>query len=130
VPVSVGIPEYDRITPTECTQKVTSAANFVRCEDAMKSKLKIERGSGNVFEDLGFSRGEAENLQLRAQLMSKIRAEARDMTQAQAAKRFGVSQPRINDLLRGKIEKFRLDALVNMLAPAGLRVEMRVKKAA
>ena len=52
------------------------------------------------------------------------------MTQAQAAKRFGVSQPRINDLLRGKIEKFSLDALVNMLAAAGLRVEMRVKKAA
>jgi predicted XRE-type DNA-binding protein len=52
------------------------------------------------------------------------------MTQAQAAKRFRVSQPRINDLLRGKIEKFSLDALVNMLAAAGLRVEMRVKKAA
>jgi predicted XRE-type DNA-binding protein len=96
----------------------------------MKSKLKIERGSGNVFEDLGFAPGEAENLQLRAQLMSKIRAEVRDTTQAQAAKRFGVSQPRINDLLRGKIEKFSLDALVNMLAAAGLRVEMRVKKAA
>lgn len=95
---------------------------------AMKSKLKIERG--NVFEDLGFSPGEAENLQLCAQLMSKIRAEVRDMTQAQAAKRFGVSQPRINDLLRGKIEKFSLDALVNMLAAAGLRVEMRVKKSA
>lgn len=58
---------------------------------AMKSKLKIERGSGNVFEDLGFSPGEAENLQLRAQFMSKIRAEVRDMTQAQAAKRFGVA---------------------------------------
>ena len=62
--------------------------------------------------------------------MSKIRAEVRDMTQAQAAKRFGVSQPRINDLLRGKIEKLSLDALVNMLAAAGLRVEMRVRKAA
>lgn len=59
-----------------------------------------------------------------------IRAEARDMTQAQAAKLFGVTQPRINDLLRGKIDKFSLDALVNMLAAAGLRVEMRVKKAA
>ena len=61
--------------------------------------------------------------------MSKIRAEVRDMTQAQAAKRFGVSQPRINDLLRGKIEKFSLDALVSMLAAPGLRVEMWVKKA-
>jgi predicted XRE-type DNA-binding protein len=96
----------------------------------MKSRVKIERGSGNVFEDVGFSPGEAENLQLRAQLMSKVRSEARDMTQAQAAKLFGVTQPRINDLLRGKIDKFSLDALVNMLAAAGLRVEMRVKKAA
>lgn len=96
----------------------------------MKSKVKVERGSGNVFEDLGFSPGEAENLQLRAQLMSKIRAEARDMTQAQAAKLFSVTQPRINDLLRGKIDKFSLDALVNLLAAAGLRVEMRVKKVA
>ena len=87
-------------------------------------------GSGNVFEDLGFSVGDAENLQLRAQLMSKIRTEARDMTQAQAAKLFGVTQPRINDLLRGKIDKFSLDALVNMLAAAGLRVEMRVRRAA
>jgi predicted XRE-type DNA-binding protein len=96
----------------------------------MKSRLKIARGSGNVFEDLGFSPGEAENLILRAQLMSKIRTVASDMTQAQAAKRFGVSQPRLNDVLRGKIDKFSLDALVNMLAAAGLRVELRVRKAA
>jgi predicted XRE-type DNA-binding protein len=96
----------------------------------MKRRLKMDRVSGNVFEDLGFSPGEAENLMLRAQLMSKIRTEARGMTQAQAAKRFGVSQPRLNDVLRGKIDKFSLDALVNMLAAAGLRVEMRVKKAA
>lgn len=71
----------------------------------MKVKLKIERGGGNVFEDLGFSPGEAENLQLRAQLMAKIRAELRDMTQAQAAKRFGVSQPRINDPAAGTNRK-------------------------
>ncbi|MBM0106478.1 XRE family transcriptional regulator [Steroidobacter sp. S1-65] len=96
----------------------------------MKSRVKTERGSGNVFEDLGFAPGEAENLQLRAQLMSRIREEAREITQAQAARLFGVTQPRINDLLRGKIDKFSLDALVNMLAAAGLRVEMRVKKVA
>lgn len=96
----------------------------------MKKRLRIERGSSDVFEDLGFSSGEAENLQLRAQLMSKIRAVARGMTQAEAAKRFGVTQPRLNDVLRGKIDKFSLDALVNMLAAAGMRVELRVKKAA
>lgn len=94
------------------------------------SRLKVKHGSGNVFEDLGFPPGEAANLLLRSQLMSKIRNVARGMTQAQAAKRFGVSQPRINDVLRGKIDKFSLDALVNMLATAGLRVELQVKKAA
>ena len=90
----------------------------------------MQRGSGNVFLDVGFASEEAENLLLRAQLMSEIRDVARGMTQAQAAKRFGVSQPRINDVLRGKIDKFSLDALVNMLSKAGMRVEMKVKKAA
>ena len=83
-----------------------------------------------VFLDIGFAPGEAENLLLRAQLMSRIRDAARDITQKEAAKRFGVTQPRLNDLLRGKIEKFSIDALVNMLAGAGMRVELRVKKAA
>jgi predicted XRE-type DNA-binding protein len=96
----------------------------------MSERLKVQRGSGNVFRDVGFAAEEAENLLLRAQLMSEIREVARGMTQAQSAKRFGVTQPRINDVLRGKIDKFSLDALVNMLAKAGMRVEMRVKKAA
>lgn len=52
------------------------------------------------------------------------------MAQREAAKRFGVSQPRLNDLLRGKIGKVSLDALVNMLGHAGMRVELRVKSAA
>ena len=96
----------------------------------MKARAKTQRGGGNVFRDLGFSQPEAENLLLRAQLMSEIRGAARGMTQSEAAKQFGVTQPRVNDLLRGKIDKFSLDALVNMLAKAGLRVEMKVKKAA
>jgi predicted XRE-type DNA-binding protein len=95
----------------------------------VKARVKIGRGSGNVFSDVGFPPAEAENLLLRAQLMSKIREVARGMTQAEAAKRFGVTQPRLNDVLRGKIEKFSLDALVNMLARAGLHVELRVKAA-
>lgn len=96
----------------------------------MKARAKTHRGSGNVFRDLGFPQPEAENLLLRAQLMSEIREVARGMTQSEAAKQFGVTQPRVNDLLRGKIDKFSLDALVNMLAKAGMRVELRVKKAA
>lgn len=90
----------------------------------------MERGSGNVFADIGFPPGEAQNLLLRAQLMVRIRKVAEGLTQAEAARRFGVTQPRINDLLRGKIEKFSLDALVNMLAKAGLRVALQVRKAA
>ena len=96
----------------------------------MKARAKAQRGSGNVFKDLGFAPPEAENLLLRAQLMSEIREAARGMTQSEAAKQFGVTQPRVNDLLRGKIDKFSLDALVNMLAKAGMRVELRVRKAA
>jgi predicted XRE-type DNA-binding protein len=96
----------------------------------MTEKLKFTRGSGNVFLDIGFAPGEAENLLLRAQLMSRVREAVRGMSQREAAKRFGVTQPRLNDLLRGKIDKFSLDALVNMLGHAGMRVEMKVRKAA
>ena len=96
----------------------------------MSGKLKITRGSGNVFLDVGFPPSEADNLMLRAQLMSRVRAAVRGMTQREAAKQFGVSQPRLNDLMRGKIGNFSLDALVNMLGHAGMRVELKVRKAA
>ena len=96
----------------------------------MSAKLKMTRGSGNVFQDMGFTPAEADNLMLRAQLMSRVRDAARGASQREACKRFGVTQPRLNDVLRGRIDKFSLDALVNMLGHAGLRVELRVKKAA
>ena len=96
----------------------------------MARKFKMERGSGNIFSDLGFPPEEAHNLLLRAELVLRIRQVAKGLTQAEAARRFGVTQPRINDLLRGKIDKFSLDALVNMLGKAGLRVEVQVRKAA
>ena len=98
----------------------------------MTGRVKITRGSGNVFRDLGFSADEAQNLYLRSQLMTRIEqfVERSGMTQTAAARALGVTQPRLNDLVRGKIDKFSLDALVNMLAHAGMRVEMRVKKAA
>ena len=96
----------------------------------MTGKLRRTRGSGNVFVDAGFAPDEADNLLLRAQLMSRIRGAARGLTQRDAAVLFGVSQPRLNDLMRGKIDKFSLDALVNMLGRAGMRVELKVRKAA
>jgi len=96
----------------------------------MTGRLKMERGSGNAFTDLGYPDSEAKNLLLRSQLMSEIRAVARGLTQSRAAKKFGVTQPRLNDLLRGKIDKFSLDALVIMLSNSSMDVELRVKKAA
>jgi predicted XRE-type DNA-binding protein len=71
-------------------------------------------------------------MKTRAELMIAVAEfiRAKRLTQAAAAKLFGVSQPRVSDLMRGKIELFSVDTLVNMLAVAGVRVELRLKKAA
>ena len=75
---------------------------------------------------------EAENMKLRSGLMRSLKdhIERTGLNQTEAAKLFGVTQPRISDLMRGKINVFALDALVNMAAAAGLHVEMRVVDAA
>ena len=98
----------------------------------MRRRIKIVRGSGNVFQDVGFPRDEAHNLLLRAELMMRVERFVKEhgLTQAAAAKALGVTQPRLNQLLKRKIELFSLDSLVKMLANAGLRVEMRVRRAA
>lgn len=98
----------------------------------MTEKLKMVRGSGNVFLDLGYSREDAQNLILRSELMSRIERYVRSSgkSQKECAARMGVTQPRLNDLLKAKIDKFSLDALVNMLGHAGMRVEFKVRKAA
>lgn len=98
----------------------------------MSEKLKITRGSGNVFRDLGFDKEESENLKLRSELMIRIEAlfAKSGMTQAQAAKLVGLTVPRFNALLKGKINLFSLDALVNIAARAGLSVRLQVRKAA
>lgn len=74
--------------------------------------------NGSVFDDLGFSESEAENLKIRAALMRAIEKyiNEKKLTQRNAALLMRVSQPRISDLMRGKIEKFTIDMLVNMLA--------------
>lgn len=91
----------------------------------------IVTSSGNVFADLGFDPEEAQHLVLRSELMRAIRKHIEDsgQTQQQAARLFGVTQPRLNMVVKGKINEFSLDALVSMLAKAGMRVEMKVKKA-
>lgn len=83
---------------------------------------------GNVFVDLGFPPEEAENLKIRSSLMMAIEQiiTERGLKQIEAAELFGVSQPRISDLLRGKIDVFTIDSLINMLARAGVRVELTV----
>ena len=75
---------------------------------------------------------EAENMKLRSALMTALKNHITrtGMSQPQAAKLFGVTQPRISDLMRGKINLFGLDALVNMATTAGLRIEMRILEAA
>jgi predicted XRE-type DNA-binding protein len=90
--------------------------------------LKMQRSSGNVFADLGFGTEESEHLRIRSDLMIAVRKviAARKLTQVQAAKLFGVSQPRISNLVRGRIELFSIDTLVDMLAAAGVSVKLTV----
>ncbi len=92
---------------------------------------KIRRSTGNVFRDLGFGTEEAANLRARADLMIRLSKliDSRGMTQAQAAAVFGVTQPRISDLVRGKIDRFSIDTLIAMLGHAGVKVQIIVGRA-
>lgn len=94
----------------------------------MNALLKMTKGSDNVFRDLGFPEGEAQNLDLMMKIVQLVKKSG--LIQSEAAAMLGLTQPRLNDLLKGRIEKFSLDALVNMLARAGMQVKMTVKKAA
>ena len=98
----------------------------------MAARRRIARSSGNVFQDLGFGPDEAEHLRIRSALMATLRQviEDRGLTQAKAATLLGVSQPRISDLVRGKIDLFSIDTLVDMLARAGFQVTLRVAQVA
>lgn len=97
----------------------------------MKStkEFTMIKGSGNVFADLGFSPAESHNLLLRSRMLTALsdHIEKQGWTQAEAAKRLKVSQPRISDLVRGKIGRSSMDTLVNMLTDAGLAVDVRIR---
>ena len=86
----------------------------------------------NVWDAIEPDPVEAENLKLRSSLMLALtrHIKSEGLTQAQAARLLGVTQPRISNLMHGKIDLFGLDLLVKMAAIAGLRVTMRIKKAA
>jgi len=88
--------------------------------------------SNCVFEQLGFPKREAANLRLRSAMMDAVIAEVekRGLAQAEAARLMGITQPRVSDLMRGKLHLFSMDMLVTLLAGLGMRVEFKVKKAA
>ncbi len=90
----------------------------------------ITPAGANIFEDLGLP--DAENLKLRAQLMMEVRqyVEESGLTQVAAAKALKTTQPRLNDILKGKIGKCTIDRLVQMLAEVGRQVSITVSKAA
>ena len=94
------------------------------------SKAKIETYA-SVWDALADTPEQAANLRARAELMQQIATvvKDKDWTQAEAAKRCGVTQPRINDLLRGKVSRFSLDALVNIATAIGRRVHVELEAA-
>ncbi len=95
------------------------------------NKLHVEKFE-SVWDAVADTPDEAANLRLRSELMDQIETVIRQggWTQAEAAARCGVTQPRINDLLRGRISRFSLDALVNIASALGRRVTVRLDDAA
>lgn len=93
-----------------------------------ENSIKANRGSDNVFVDLGFNTKEAANLKVRADLMLDLRQyiQERGWTQEQAAAFFGETQPRISNLMNGEISRFSVDKLLNMLTRAGMQVRVEV----
>ena len=89
---------------------------------------KTTKSSGNVFIDLGFDQTEASVLDMRTDLMSDLRLyiEKHKLTQAQAARRLGIAQSRVSDLVRGKWVKFSLEMLITLEARLGRKVRVDV----
>ncbi len=96
---------------------------------AKKNAIRVTPSTGNVFRDLGFSKEEAEHLLVRADLLIQVQkaVESRRLKQAEAATILRVTQPRISDLLRGRIDLFSTDSLIDMLARLDVRVRLVVK---
>lgn len=81
----------------------------------------------SIWDAISDTPEEAANMRLRSKLMTVMTERIRgwDVSQAEAGRRLGLTQPRVNDLLKGKIDKFSLDALVNLSARAHLRVDLQ-----
>lgn len=96
---------------------------------AKNEALESTPSTGNVFRDLGFSKEESEHLLVRADLLIQLQKAiaARGLKQAEVAKVLRVTQPRVSDLLRGRIDLFSTDTLIDMLARLGIGVRLVVK---
>ena len=91
--------------------------------------LRVTPSTGNVFRDLGFRREEAEHLLVRADLLIQVqkRIASRRLKQKEAAALLRISQPRVSDLVHGRIDLFSTDTLIDMLARLCARVRLAVK---
>ena len=89
---------------------------------------RVSESSGNVFLDLGFPPHEAEVMLLRAELAEALRCwiDREKLTQAQTAKRLGITQPRVSEIVRGKVELLSLDYLVGLCAKAKMPVGLKL----
>src|SRR5690606_12063439 len=101
------------------------------CANGRLRKVDVQTFD-DVFDALADTPAEAANLKARAELMTALRGRVRswNVTQEAAAARLGITRPRLSDLMRGKLGKFSLDALVNLTAAAGLALEIRIADAA
>ena len=98
---------------------------------AKKNAVRVTPSTGNVFRDLGFSKEESEHLLVRADLLIQLQKAitSRKLKQAEVARVLRVTQPRVSDLLRGRIDLFSTDSLIDMLARLGVGVRLVVKPA-
>jgi len=92
-----------------------------------KDDNRIIESSGNVFIDLGFDPAEAEVMKLRAEVMIRTAQQLKKqgLTQAEAARKLGITQPRVSRLIKGKLEDFSLDTLLKLAARVGLQPELK-----
>ncbi len=93
------------------------------------ARSKTKKTDDNVFRDLGFTPEEATSLKIRSDLMITLSEiiKRQKLTQAAAAKIMGVTQPRVSDLVRGKVDLFSIDTLIDMISRAGGTVEVTVR---
>jgi len=96
--------------------------------DPRWNDTRVIQSSGNVFVDLGFDPAEAEVMALRVEVMMRLRKHLAEegLTQSQAAKQLGITQPRVSALVKGVWKDFSLDMLLTLAARAGLHPKLRM----